>query len=104
MAKERRSFTPAFKKKMVKACFRMGSVADAAAVEDVSHSVVRKWCRDPVFGGELGAFSYEPGSKNGQPPADEGLPTVPQARRRSARALVATRFTCPHCGGPIKEG
>ena len=103
MASTRRFYTPAFKKRMVKLCNKLGSVSEAADRDEVAHSVVRKWCRDPELGGEPGAFSYE---RNGEVPANEtavSLPTVKVGRRRSARPLLATKFVCPHCGGPIKE-
>lgn len=84
----RRSFTDAQKAKMVSEALKTSSTA-VAMKHKLSSGTVSRWVRDPRYGGV-----------NTLTQSVDRLPTVRRQVRRK-RALVATGYACPHCGGPI---
>lgn len=93
--RRRSQYTDARKKQIVARCFKVGHVNEVAEAVGVADSNLRKWCRDPRYGGKPGAFT-SPKSV-----AADALPTTKRTAPRKAKALVPTAYGCPHCGGPI---
>ena len=101
---ERRTHSDAFKTKAVGRLLagRIG-VGEFSDEHDLAHSMVRRWARDPRFGGKAGAFTRGANGANGAGFA--GLPTRKKnggARAQIAKVAVPIVYSCPHCGGPIK--
>jgi hypothetical protein len=74
--------------------------------QDLSGSVVRRWARDPRYGGKAGAFSRGANGAAAKPNG-VGLPVRTKngaARARIARIATPIVYSCPHCNGPIKLG
>lgn len=89
----RRQFTDHQKASMVARAARIGSIAEAAEKMDISSGTLARWTRDPRYAG----VNTVKGGGN-------GLPTKQRKSQKRTRALVATSFVCPHCGGPISKG
>jgi len=94
--KKRTQWSDFRKTQAVMRAFKRGSIKSTAADVGVAESNLRKWCRDPRYGGKPGSFADHSATSN-------GLPTTRKSYTRS-RELVATSFACPHCGGPISKG
>ena len=88
--KARRQYTDARKAKLVSQALKT-STSEVAEKNDLSPGTLSRWVRDPRYGG-VNMENVTPG-------------TLPTARRqvRRKRALVATGYACPHCGGPISK-
>ena len=104
MAKiERRQFTDDFKTKAVTHIVQQVrdkkhvTIKVEAIKFGVVETVLRKWVRDPRFGGDSTLF------RKTNKKSKEVLTSLPTNRRGSqrAKALVAVRWICPHCAGAI---
>lgn len=84
----RRQYTDARKAKLVSQALKT-STSEVAEKNDLSPGTLSRWVRDPRYGG-VNEEHVRPGT----------LPTTRRVTRRK-RALVATGYMCPHCGGPI---
>lgn len=84
----RRQYTDPQKASMVARAARIGNIAEAAEKMEISSGTLARWTRDPRYAAVAG----------------NGLPTTKRKTQKRTRALVATSFVCPHCGGPISKG
>ena len=66
------------------------SATEVAEKHSISSGTLSRWVRDPRYGG-VNRLTQS---------VDQPLPTI-RRQGRKARALVATHWDCPHCGGPI---
>ena len=102
--RQRREYTDAFKKKAVERILAERiSIMEFCEEKDVAESVVRRWVRDPRYGGKPGAFTNGKTSAK----AHGGLPTKAAngkgVYKRSKRPVPLT-WACPHCNGPLLIG
>lgn len=103
----RRKHPDAFKRKVVKYALRVGNASEAADRYDIWESLIRRWARDPEFGGVPSAFVRP---MKGKKPKSNGtnsvgLPVnVASKRPKGIRDAVPVLFACPHCGGRIRIG
>ena len=105
MAKKsvRKEYTDAFKKRAVARVVNKSgkekgtSLLVEATTLGISDATLRNWARKPKYGGAPGAFTNK----------KKGTLGIPQEKaqvdHRKPRDLVATKFGCPWCGGPIKK-
>lgn len=75
------------------------TIAARANQLHMTSTVLRRWIRDPRFGGDPNYVFF-----GGRGKVRKDLPIVQSASQRRARPLLATRFVCPHCGEPITVG
>lgn len=108
MSKEtRRSHDPAFKKRVVaRLLAEKLTVGEAADHYEVSQSLLRRWSRDPRYGGRKSAFR-----RSGRPAQTPDQPTLDAAKRAlrgetiiDAALEIVTEVVrlCPHCRGRVE--
>ncbi len=104
----RRKHPDAFKRKVVKYALKVGNASQAADRYDIWESLIRRWARDPEFGGVPSAFvrGGKKPKRNGRNGTNSvGLPVnVASKRPKGVRDAVPVLFACPHCGGRIRIG
>lgn len=59
---------------------------EAGELEISTGTTLKAWFQDPRFNPDR---------------VHSSLPTEKNSRPRKAKKIVATSFSCPHCGGPI---
>ena len=100
MARERRKFDDTFKRRFVTKYWKGSdnggglTVDQMAAKDEIAPSVVRRWIKDPRYGG-----------RTAEQKGAEVLTKLPTKKRAAptprSKPIVATAWQCPHCGGPI---
>lgn len=112
MALARSVYPDAMKRRAVKYANRIGSATLAAEKFEVWESMIRRWARDPRYGGKADAFTRAARSARARGPRKPngaansiGLP-LSAARKQSERVkdAIPVLFACPHCGGRIRMG
>lgn len=86
--KKRTTYSDRRKAQLVAQALKTSAV-EVAEKHGISSGTLSRWVRDPRYGGV-----------NRLTQSVDQLPTV-RRQARKARALVATHWDCPHCGGPI---
>jgi transposase-like protein len=80
------------------------TVAEAADHYDVAQTLLRRWARDPRFGGKKSAFrrgksTSSSTNSNGEPTPVEAEDWEKRAEEIVTEILTKTVQICPHCGG-----
>lgn len=101
----RSKHTDATKRKAVAFAFKVGNATTAADKFGVWESMIRRWSRDPRYGGKPSAFMRGKQKPNGRANAI-GLPvnTASKNPTKGIRDAIPVLFACPHCGGRIRMG
>lgn len=98
----RRSHDPAFKKRVVaRLLAEKLSVGEAAEHYDVSQSLLRRWSRDPRYGGRKTAFRRGSGSTR-ERPIDAAKRAMSLAADVAVEIVTEVVRLCPHCGGRVE--
>lgn len=97
MAAARARHSDATKRRAVAYAVKVGNVSQAAERFEVWESLIRRWSKDPRYGGKASNFSK--GKPNGRTNS-AGLPVnvAPSKRPKGVRVAVPVVFACPHCG------
>ena len=105
VAKKPRQYLTDEKKTRIVAKFIIGRKNDPALTvawhakhSGVLSTVLRRWLKDPRYGGKPGL-----GTRGSRTVLSE-LPTESMLKQSRAKPLVAVKFVCPHCGGAILGG
>lgn len=91
----------ATKRKAVAYAIKVGNVSKAAERFEVWESLIRRWSKDPRYGGKASNFSKSNGRTN-----SAGLPVnaAPSKRAKVVKEAVPVIFDCPHCGERFRIG
>jgi len=105
MPKKKRQYLTAEKKtRIVKQFFQSRkkdpelTIAWQANKVGVQSTVLRRWLRDPRYGGDPNL------AVRGSKTVLAGLPTEQKSGPTRAKPLIGVKFVCPHCGGAIIPG